>query len=186
MGACGETCRLQTRSRSGTRGSFQEPLQDHFANAFDVGENIIIPEAEDLKAVPMQKGVAGDVRRGTRVLSTIDLDRKPQLHAGEIDDIRSDRMLAADFGRGELPAAQAPPQQALGIGHVAAQAPGCPYFLALAHPCAPDVRFHQIGETKHSREQPTCAGAHQEMPQSACPHPSLPPPAGEGGHPRAV
>ncbi|HEX4178546.1 MAG TPA: hypothetical protein VHY57_08915 [Rhizomicrobium sp.] len=50
------------------------------------------------------------------MLVAIKFDDQFCLEARKIHDIRSDRLLAAEFKSGELPAAQEKPQPAFGIG----------------------------------------------------------------------
>src|SRR5690606_10713831 len=96
-------------------------------------------------------------------------------HAGEVGDVRTDGKLPSEAETIELPHAQAAPQRALGIGHVAAQL-ACPVaLLCLAHPCAPEETPTFSCRMHHRSIRDVCKGCRKMPWRPACPHPSPPP-----------
>jgi hypothetical protein len=58
------------------------------------------------------------------VLPAVELDDQPQFEAGEVREVRTDRVLATKAEPKQSPATQVPPETILGIGLVAAQLAG--------------------------------------------------------------
>ena len=71
------------------------------------------------------------------------LDRKARARAVEVDDVRSDRMLTAEF-EASLFAAQALPKQTLGQGHLTAKLAGGMNYGALRGPRAPSTALRAV------------------------------------------
>jgi len=101
---------LSLRERVGVRenyerSSFITNSIDHLSNNFGITQDVVIPESHDMDTFASQKRrpsiVVGDVR-WFRVLSTISLDHDFHLMAVEIDDVITDRDLAAEFKTSEL------------------------------------------------------------------------------------
>lgn len=83
---------------------------DRFDDAFDVAEDVVVPEAQNTKTFAVEPVRAFDIfLRTVRMLSAINLDDEPSFKANEIDDEASDRRLAAEAMAIELPKAQVAP-----------------------------------------------------------------------------
>jgi hypothetical protein len=87
--------------------------QDRLDNAFRIGADIRIPEADDCPTGSLEIACPTQVRFGLRVLPAVQLDDQPRLPACEIDDERADRELAGEF---RPVAMKQVPDRALGIG----------------------------------------------------------------------
>jgi hypothetical protein len=116
--------------------SVAEMPQDHVTDTFQVLEDVIIPEPHHREPLAAQERLATGVGSRFVVLAAIDFDQQMPLQAGEVDDVRAERMLAPEPATGELPATQALPQLLFGITHVAPELAREIAFLSVAHPCA--------------------------------------------------
>src|SRR3954447_10336678 len=94
------------RGRSG-RGVGAERIKNRAENALGIRQHIVVPEPDDAIATRLEPISAR--LAVLRVLSAIDLDDELRRRAEEIDDIRSERMLAAETKTFELLSAQARP-----------------------------------------------------------------------------
>ena len=90
-------------------------MQNRFLYAFGVGEDFIVPKANDLPAALFEPSRAPQIGIILSMLTAIRLDDKTMRDAHEVDDERSDRSLAAKFVSGETTAAQNGPQTTLGV-----------------------------------------------------------------------
>ena len=124
------------RGKAGMGVGVAEVPQDHVADAFEVLENIIIPEPHYGESLAAQERIAMGVGLRPVVLAAIDFYQQLLLQTGEVDDVRADRMLTSKSASHELPATQALPQLLLGIGHVAPELAREIPILSVAHPCA--------------------------------------------------
>ena len=115
---------------------FQLP-QDDILYALGIGENVVVPEANDPPSPPLEPRRPAPVVVAVGMLSAIRLDDQAVLEAGEIDDEGSEGMLTAELVALEPPPAQSAPQPTLGLGH------GDPQLACIA-----------LG---HDRENSTCA-----------------------------
>jgi hypothetical protein len=91
--------------------------QDHFADAFRMTQDIIIPEAQHPEAAASKPGIPGSIHCCAGVLPAIDLDDQVCLDTGEVNDIRPNRQLASKSVPNELAAPQSSPKTGLGIRH---------------------------------------------------------------------
>ena len=80
-------------------------------------EDFVVPEAEDCVALLSQERITFlVVGMLFRMLTAVEFDEQFLRHAGEIDDVRAYRLLAAEFVAVELFVAQVVPEEAFGIG----------------------------------------------------------------------
>jgi hypothetical protein len=105
------------------RGTLLQRRDDGQQHTLGVAKHLVVPEPQHGVALGAQGGVALAIDGVGMVLTAIDFDDQTRLGAEEIDDIRPDRRLAAEFDP-ELPLAQASPQQPFGVGQVAPQFAG--------------------------------------------------------------
>jgi hypothetical protein len=59
------------------------------------GENVVVPEAQDPKALRPEERIAAEVIRIVRMLRTIRFDDQPLIQADEVDDKRIYHLLSA-------------------------------------------------------------------------------------------
>jgi hypothetical protein len=71
--------------------------EDRFPNAFEIFQHLIIPEAQNAIAVIRQPLIADGVAFVISVLTSVDFDHQPPLSANEIDNVRTNRLLANKF-----------------------------------------------------------------------------------------
>src|SRR5918994_1136843 len=76
----------------------------------------MVPEAQDAIATCREEGVANGVTTTFRVLAAVNLEQEARLAAGEIGEVRPDRLLTHELPAGELPIVEAIPEFSLGIG----------------------------------------------------------------------
>lgn len=82
------------------RGSFPLPEGegDCFHDALRIGEDVIVPEAQDGEALRLQKfGAAGVIGCRFRMLAAIHLDHQLRSETEEIGEIGADRNLPPPF-----------------------------------------------------------------------------------------
>jgi len=97
-------------------------------------EDLIVGQAQDGEAELPQPLVTESIAIGNRlVVATIGFDDEASFGAEEVDDERSERLLAAEFGAFEAPAAKQGPQGGFGGRSRAAQSAGSEGF-GLAQP----------------------------------------------------
>jgi hypothetical protein len=97
-----------------------ERFDDRLQYAGAVGENLVVPEAENAPALRSQRGVSAVVVAGAGMLAAIGFDDQASFKADEIDNIRGDRKLASE-APAEAAAAQFSAQRLLGIRRVSSQ-----------------------------------------------------------------
>src|SRR5690348_11993800 len=105
-------------------GALSKRYDNRIEHTLDVLDHLVIPESQNAKPIRLQAPRALlliFIRIG--VLAAIDLDHQPVPEADEVDDIALDRLLAAEFGAGLVPA-QYLPNAFLGIGRGSAQRAG--------------------------------------------------------------
>ena len=94
-------------------------------DAFEIGLDLVAPEAQDAPAGSFQLGCPFGVASVFRVLSAIGLDDQHALSADEVSNIGLDRMLTAEFETAQAPAAQGRPQEVFrvcrGLAHFAGE-----------------------------------------------------------------
>jgi len=96
-----------------------EPIQDGSQDAIAFGKCLAVAEAQYVEAVRAQRGTAlgiGGHGIGLVVLTAIELDDQPGFDAGEVREVRADRVLAAELAAVETPIPQALPDRAFGVG----------------------------------------------------------------------
>ena len=77
-------------------------------DAIGIAQDIVVPEAQDAIASLLEPARAPRVfRLALRMLPAINFNDEACLGAEEIDDVRTDRLLAAEAKPAELTAAQA-------------------------------------------------------------------------------
>ncbi len=104
-----------------TGGQF---LANAFSYAFVVLHDLVVPETDDAVAERFERGGALlVVFHSIGMLAAVDLDDQLLLQAEEIDDVRADGLLAAEFVACELAVAQGVPEELLGVGLVPSQGP---------------------------------------------------------------
>jgi len=106
-------------------------LSDKIAeHAVQVGQNLIVPIADDGDAILSTPGCSTIVRlfAQLRVLAAVDFDCKAQLRAIEVDGIWPNRMLPPETQSIELIATKGMPKTSFRICHVCAEIPS-----ALSH-----------------------------------------------------
>ena len=126
---------------------------------FRLLQHLLIPETDDRYPLPMK--VRGALRIpaffiGFVVLPAVHLDRQAGLVTVEIQHIRGNRVLAAEFQPAELPVSKQIPEQLLGIGLFLAQlagerqktrAEGWPGLFSLTRPAATLSRRERVFHT---------------------------------------
>jgi len=60
---------------------------DRLQNTLEVLEDVIVPEPKDPEALGPQPTVALGIRRAFEMLASVELDDKPPLQAGKVDDV---------------------------------------------------------------------------------------------------
>ena len=119
-------------------------LQDDILCARGIGENVVVPEANDPPSPPLEPRGPAPIVVTVGMLSPIRLDDQAVLEAREIDDEGSEGMLTAELVALEPPPAQYAPRATLGVGH------GDPQLACFA-----------LG---HERENSTCAARPLTLP----------------------
>src|SRR5256885_16971279 len=115
---------------SGERGL--QGIEDAGQHSLFVVENVIVPEAEDAKALSLQIGVTLRIAFALAVLPPIRFDDQPSRRAGKIDDVAVNRQLALELVAGETLCAQDLPESVLGRRWL------CPHLLGtFAHDLLP-------------------------------------------------
>jgi hypothetical protein len=123
------------------RGTLLKRSQNHFEDAFGIPQDVIVPEAKDLKTSCTQPRVALPIPCTVRMLTTIDLNHQRSIEACEVDDVAAERNLPLELVTCETMSAQPVPQAPFGVAHVAAQ-------------CL-DVRGPQVPLPARSRSPPS-------------------------------
>ena len=98
-------------------------IQKRFENAFEIGEDIIVPESDHAVAATFQVGGPRRVSLG-RMLSSVDFDDEATLMADEVGDIGANRHLSAEFQTIELASADRAPELLFGLRLVAPKPTG--------------------------------------------------------------
>ena len=90
----------------------------------EMSQDITIPKPDDAEAQRFEFGGAAAIALDLlRMLAAVEFDHEPPVDAAEVDDERSERLLAAKLESSKLAVAQLRPKQALGIGLPPAQMP---------------------------------------------------------------
>ncbi len=100
---------------SGLSGAWGRSLPYCCQHGVRIGQDLVVPEAEDPEATPAQLEVPRSVTHIFGVLAAIDFHNQVMLEAGEIDDGTTDRHLPAELEAVQPAIAQPIPQAHLGI-----------------------------------------------------------------------
>jgi len=100
-------------------------FQDRKQHRLGFLQDVVIADSKHLKSLlPAKESLSLRVFLPPVVMtSAIDLDHEADLVAEEIDDVGTERLLAAEFQSGETPPTQAVPQHPLQDRRISAQAP---------------------------------------------------------------
>ena len=97
--------------------AFTQRIRDAGQHAFEIPQNVIIPESDDFESVGLQpRGSRGVLLCLFGMLAAIDLDDQLMPQAAEIDDVIADRMLTAKLRAIEALRAKVLPEEAFGLG----------------------------------------------------------------------
>jgi hypothetical protein len=89
-------------------------------HTFGILKDVVIPKANDLPPTQFKPSGSAAIVVAIGVLPSIGFDDKASSHADEIDDERTETVLAPEFMTGEPPVTEDRPGPTLGIGHRAA------------------------------------------------------------------
>lgn len=104
-----------------------EFLKDRLGNTVEIVEHLSVPDPEHAVALCFEPRSTPRVVRllfGLIVLPAIDFDDEALTRADEIDDVASERMLAAKAMNCKLVFAQLTPELSLAVGHVITKSAG--------------------------------------------------------------
>jgi len=93
-------------------------VQQDLQNALHVAEHIVVPEANDAKALCRKEPAAGAVSLGC-MLPPVNFDDQPRFQTTEVDDVAINRPLAAELVTAKAASANFPPQCLLGVRGIA-------------------------------------------------------------------
>jgi len=112
-----------TRAQRGEWGSgfSAEHRADRADHLVGVEQDIVIPESKHPEAEGPEPLIPFSVAGVVGVLAAVDFDDEPPRQAGEVDDVSTNRLLAAE-SFSHLTVAQVGPQNSFGLGHGAPEA----------------------------------------------------------------
>jgi len=93
-------------------------LREH---AFEIRQNVIVPEAHYRESLTPKPLIARRVGGFARVLPAVHFDYDTLLEREKVCHVRSNRNLPPELGGGKASIAQQVPELALGVGHAMAQ-----------------------------------------------------------------
>ena len=135
------------------RAAFGQRPMDGFKYRAGLRQYVIVPETQDPVAAASQVRRAQGVAAGLDMLAAVELDDQARLDAGEIDDVRAHRMLAAELASAQAPVAQVEPDRTFGVGHLPPEVASEVAFVSVAHPCAPaGVSGNQRGKRRNGKQ----------------------------------
>jgi uncharacterized protein YaiL (DUF2058 family) len=114
-------------------------------HAVDLSQDLAVVETQNPKAMRFERRRPARVRQlpiEREMLSAVDLDDQRCFDAGEVGEMRADRVLAAELEASELTVAQLAPQQLLGVGRGGAKVAGS---CARPHPCPLPLAGEGVG-----------------------------------------
>jgi hypothetical protein len=120
------------RSEPG-EGLGAERRENRFEHAFGVGEDVVVPEANDTPALagePFGPPFIGGI---LAVLAAVRLNNQPVLGAGEVDDEPADRMLSSEPVAAEPSCAKVSPETNLGVRRCAPEVTSETFAHGLHH-----------------------------------------------------
>ena len=102
------------------RSVFRSPWQsgtgqDGILDGARIRQNLVIPEPDDRISLSAQPSIAHSVTQTFGMLRAVGFDDQPMLEADEIDDVSTQRNLAAKLQGGQPAATQKLPQPTLGV-----------------------------------------------------------------------
>ncbi len=100
-----------------------ELLPDLIKDCFEVPAHLRVGDPDDTPALLGEPPIAASVAFGIHVGASVDFDGEAFSNAGEVGDVRADRVLPTK-ANAEFAFAQAPPKERLGGGGVAAHGSG--------------------------------------------------------------
>jgi hypothetical protein len=110
-------------------------LSKSIKNAFDVAQNVVVPESNDVISRFLQSsGSDGVFRTALCVLSAVDLNDQFQIERDEIDNAAGDRLLPFEFDALEAPVAQFASDQLFGFRHPASERARLPVHVEAPSP----------------------------------------------------
>lgn len=99
------------------RAYFQQHFRQPGTNALGIRQHLVVPEPDHPPTLSFQPRSALPILFAIRMLTAIDLNGEFLLETGQIQDKRTDRMLAAEFVAIQLPCSQQRPEPMFGIRH---------------------------------------------------------------------
>jgi hypothetical protein len=151
--ACGE--------RVGVRGRCHRRCREYcIPNAFDISQNVVVPEPQHAVAMLNQPSVAHRVVLAFCMLAAVDLDYKTFLPTNKIGNVRPDRLLAYKLEACQRSRTKISPKLLFGASRTLAQSSGQP---RLRYVCAAHA-------SKPPHPNPLPASGERESPR---PHPRL-------------
>jgi len=106
-------------------GLFRKRALDGRDNAFQILQDVVVPETDNAPALRFEIAGSGFVIGGACImLAAIYFDDQPFGARGEVRDIPADRHLPVEAHPGHLASRQRPPQSPFRIGRIETQFPG--------------------------------------------------------------
>jgi hypothetical protein len=121
-------------------------LKNGFQYVFDIGQHVVVPEADDVIPAPFQGSRPFAIRSiSFAMLPAIDLDDQFSFERNEVDDISGERNLSLEFNAIKLPCAKFRPQEFFGLSRSLTQLAGArshgPFPLTLPSPQGGEGHF---------------------------------------------
>jgi hypothetical protein len=97
-------------------GGIAQGFDNHVNNSIDVLNYIVIPKSQDIETLIPQPDISLNiVSYLLTMLSAVDLDDQSFFQTNKIDDVASQRLLAAKLKTVYLPESEFPPKQPLSV-----------------------------------------------------------------------
>ena len=96
-------------------------LGNHLENAIKVGEDVIVPEADDAVAVLGERRGTNHVAITLGVLPAVEFDNQVRFAAGKIGNVWTNGLLADEFMAEQLAVAQTGPEFAFSVSGIGAK-----------------------------------------------------------------
>jgi len=97
-------------------------FEDGFEDAVRLRDNVVVPEAKDMKTADSQERIAMRVvGRSLDMLAAVKFDNETCFKTGKIGDVAADTMLPTKLESSQLAPTQVLPKQVLGFGWIAAK-----------------------------------------------------------------
>jgi hypothetical protein len=88
------------------RGILVHRFKQNGRDAFQVRQNVIVPEAQDGEPLSAKPSIACSIRTRVGMLSSINFDDDALLEGEKVRNVAAERHLPAELGAREAPAAQ--------------------------------------------------------------------------------